>query len=772
MAAMAPRGGCSMLLIVGAVLVVGLAARGALGANPTASSYWMPSDVANGLEFHWTQNGGYNTFICRHHIKAHVQEDLDQNNHFAADQLVQTDPASIADTQLDAWGYDWRPCGMHVGGGVWSETIPASEMIDGYHTFTVKGSNDGGVTYPYWYTVFEQLSGSQNPYSHFKIDSKYPTLALDTTNADDIWYTDTNTGVQQLQMVYYDVHGTTTKVDGTTAHPNPPYSSTVKVENKLNCQANDVCELDFCQWWWSWDQDVGWSSGGFIGDGGSVFIDIANTFRLTDNVHPQNFETGSHTLQVSMSDLAGNRNPNFVTWTFYKSHTSSTDGCTYNIAFNGRQVTCMPDFVRLAGGVSEVDFSDMTSDEYELVVRAEDSFGNTGYNNTFGWIVDNEYTGAQFLATERPGAAATSLRIQFKSDNSARAFKVEHSWVAGSLYIACNVNDATCTEEETFAAGTFPTGSYWYSVAAVDAVGNINPDPIVYKWTVDPIDTDVTSVLTADGVIITPFATRDSAVTEFVYEWKLDNTKWKKGKGPSFTVKGVKDGLHTVMVRAAGLDNMLWDPTPKNWTWSVDTVAPEVTITNSPGSVTGSTNAFFEITATESGLQEYRLDNGPYVPFSFLNEVSLQDLTEGPHTFTVRVTDANGNIGKPEEYSWIIDNGDPDTFVLSGPSTPTFDTQSMFSFGSTESGVSYQYKVDQDAEWTDIDGSTLTTRQVGQGLHMLQVRAMDAAENLDPTPAVYSWTVYSTAVWEDCKGCHAEAEAETFVFPAVSFAQL
>eukprot|EP00898_Chlorokybus_atmophyticus_P009253 jgi/Chlat1/958/Chrsp108S01383 len=420
--------------------------------------------------------------------------------------------------------------------------------------------------------------------------------------------------------------------------------------------------------------------------------------------------------------------------------------------------------------------------EHTFSVRAVDDLGNIGPANNFTWFIDQSYTGAQFTETNTYGNAATALFIEFTSNYNTLAFKVERSWVPGASYITCPSPSApSCTRSETFPAGSLPAGhSYWYSVAAVDTVGNVNPKPIFFNWTVDPIDTDLDVTLTKDGATFVPVALRDSPVVDFVYEWRLDNSQWKRGKGPSFTVKGLKDGKHTVRVRTAGLDNMVWDPTPANWTWGVDTVAPVVAITTHPAATTNSASATFVITSTEDGHAEYRLDNGPYVPFAGLS-VTLVDILEGAHTFAVRVTDFGGNVGLPATYAWTIDFGPPNTFIRSGPSSPTRETRSAFLFASTEPGITYQYRIDNNVAWNAVvNGSRLLSPVLDEGTHTLQVRAIDVAGNIDTTPAAYSWTIYDAeTMWPlYCDECAARKAGmvppmniEDIEFPGIPFPQ-
>jgi hypothetical protein len=81
----------------------------------------------------------------------------------------------------------------------------------------------------------------------------------------------------------------------------------------------------------------------------------------------------------------------------------------------------------------------------------------------------------------------------------------------------------------------------------------------------------------------------------------------------------------------------------------------------------------------------------------------------------------------------------PQTSITSEPSSPTTATSASFAFSSSEPGSSFECKVD-GASW----GSCATPKAytgVAVGSHQFSVRATDAAQNVDTTPATDSWTV-------------------------------
>ena len=84
----------------------------------------------------------------------------------------------------------------------------------------------------------------------------------------------------------------------------------------------------------------------------------------------------------------------------------------------------------------------------------------------------------------------------------------------------------------------------------------------------------------------------------------------------------------------------------------------------------------------------------------------------------------------------------PDTTITGGPSGVTNDPTPTFTF-SSEPGASFQCKV--DAGSYAACASPRTTSHLTDGSHTFYVRAIDPADNPDPTPASRTFTVDATA---------------------------
>ena len=99
----------------------------------------------------------------------------------------------------------------------------------------------------------------------------------------------------------------------------------------------------------------------------------------------------------------------------------------------------------------------------------------------------------------------------------------------------------------------------------------------------------------------------------------------------------------------------------------------------------------------------------------------------------------------PATRSFTVDTGPPDTAITSGPRARRARPRPSFGF-SSEPGATFECKLDRPsgagtyALCTSPQGYTAAL----DGNYTFSVRAIDAAGNVDPTPATRSFTVDTT----------------------------
>ena len=97
-------------------------------------------------------------------------------------------------------------------------------------------------------------------------------------------------------------------------------------------------------------------------------------------------------------------------------------------------------------------------------------------------------------------------------------------------------------------------------------------------------------------------------------------------------------------------------------------------------------------------------------------------------------------------------NGPPETTIGSGPAqdTSTASTTAHFAFSSSKANSTFQCRLDNDA--FALCSSPKDYSGLAAGTHHFQVRAIDSASHVDPTPASRDWTVNSGATSEATSG--------------------
>jgi hypothetical protein len=294
-------------------------------------------------------------------------------------------------------------------------------------------------------------------------------------------------------------------------------------------------------------------------------------------------------------------------------------------------------------------------------------------------------------------------------------------------------------------------GVHTFEVRAIDPAGNTDPTPASFSWTIElpPDGTPPETTIDSSPAAITE--SRDATFTfsaselNSTFECSLDGVSFAPCTSPA-EYAGLTAGSHTFAVRATDLASNQ-DPTPASFTWTVvpppDSTPPETAFTSGPASPTESTDAIFIFIANEPGSTfECALD-GP----SFNACISLviyAGLSVGEHTFAVRATDPAGNLELTSaDYTWTIvppaDITPPETALASGPASPTESTTALFTFSASESGATFECALDGTLFAACV--SPVEYANLSAGDHTFEVRAIDLAGNVDPTPEIYTWTI-------------------------------
>ncbi len=391
-----------------------------------------------------------------------------------------------------------------------------------------------------------------------------------------------------------------------------------------------------------------------------------------------------------------------------------------------------------------VDFGDWTScsspyttaaladGPHSFEVRAVDAIGNVDDTPASRSITVDTAAPDTTILTGPSGATNNNTpTYTFSASESGSSFQ-------------CRVDTgawASCSSPHTTAA--LSDGPHSFEVRAIDAAGNVDATPASRSITVDTAAPDTTILTGPSGATNnnTPTYTFSASESGSSFQCRVDTGAWASCSSPRTTAV-LADGPHSFEVRAIDAAGNV-DATPASRSITVDTAAPDTTILTGPSGATNNNTPTYTFSASESGSSfQCRVDTGAWASCSSPHTTAV--LSDGPHSFEVRAIDAAGNVdATPASRSITVDTAAPDTTILTGPSGATNNNTPTYTFSASESGSSFQCRVDTGA-WASCS-SPHTTAALSDGPHSFEVRAIDAAGNVDATPASRSITVDTAA---------------------------
>ena len=142
------------------------------------------------------------------------------------------------------------------------------------------------------------------------------------------------------------------------------------------------------------------------------------------------------------------------------------------------------------------------------------------------------------------------------------------------------------------------------------------------------------------------------------------------------------------------------------WSWFVDTIAPEVTILSGPDSVTANTSAQFDFECSRTNCEfhcQVSGNSGGLIDedASCESPYSVAGLEDDAYEFTLFATDAAGNLSEAATWQWTVDNSIPNVVITTGPPMVSLENWATFEFQCTNKpNCSFECALDYDATAT------------------------------------------------------------------------
>ena len=461
-----------------------------------------------------------------------------------------------------------------------------------------------------------------------------------------------------------------------------------------------------------------------LADGGHTFSVRAIDPALNVDPTPA---TRAWTIDTTPPDTSIASDPPLATNSTAASftYTSTESSSTFECSLDGAAFTSCP--------VAGQSYSSLTQAGHTFSVRATDATGHTDPTPaTYMWTVDTTPPDTTIIGGPTGPTKVASPTFGLSSPDGTATFqcKLDGPGTTTGSFAACT----------TPASYTLADGVYTLSVRAVDPAGNFDPTPATRGFTVDTIAPD--TIITSG-----PNGLTNSANASFAFnstesggslQCSLDGAAFTTCTSPQ-AYPGLAQGAHTFAVKATDAAGNT-DATPATRGWTVDTIAPNTTIDNTPPArVAGAISFTFSATETNSTFQ-CRLDT-PAGAGGYGNCTSpkaYSGLTEGNYRFHVVATDPAGNPDPSDAtFDFTVDTTAPDTTITGGPTGLT--NAPSFSFNSPDATATFQCQIDSGGY--SACTSPKAYGGLAEGAHTFFVRAVDAAGNIDGTPASRGFTL-------------------------------
>jgi hypothetical protein len=194
------------------------------------------------------------------------------------------------------------------------------------------------------------------------------------------------------------------------------------------------------------------------------------------------------------------------------------------------------------------------------------------------------------------------------------------------------------------------------------------------------------------------------------------------------------EGAHTFSVQPLGATGVIQ---PTVYSWTVDLTPPTTTVTSQPPALTNSKTATFTfISADPTAKFRCTLNGAAAQPCA--SPVVYSNLADATRSLLIQAVDPAGNVDtQAQPISWTVDTTPPDT-TLADPGNLVARDVAVFQFTSSEAGSTFQCSFANAAFAPCASPDAVDV--LGSGSQTFKVRAIDGAGNVDPTPAVHTWT--------------------------------
>lgn len=390
-------------------------------------------------------------------------------------------------------------------------------------------------------------------------------------------------------------------------------------------------------------------------------------------------------------------------------------------------------------------YTDLPDEEYVFSVYATDDTDIDGPPAELNWTVDTIPAQIQELSGPADPTSETEASFDFGCSEDDCTFECS---LVGE-------DQGTLSEEETCVPGVAYSGlnddDYTFRVVSVDPAGNRSA-PGEWEWTVDTVGPTVEGVSGPN----TPTA---ETTAEFGYDCSEEACTFEcsifgaasgavvsdEDCEPGQAYSGFDDDEYTLSVVATDSAGNVGPAA--EWSWRVDTTAPQVEIISGPAPVTNETTANFDVDCSETNCTyECTLVGaaaGEVESTDCGSNPEFSGLSDDDYVLDVVVIDEAGNESDMQQWEWTIDTVAPQVEILSGPPSVIVEDSAAFEFGCSEQSCTFECTLTGATQGIMEEGGC-NAEESYTGLadddYTLEVAATDSAGN-NGDAQTWEWTI-------------------------------
>ena len=450
----------------------------------------------------------------------------------------------------------------------------------------------------------------------------------------------------------------------------------------------------------------------------TVYLDgTANNTAIPSGSILSSLTEESHNLTITVNDTAGNVGKTTVYFTVdmtspiviitsptNRTYAQNSTTLTYSVS-EGSVTVYLDDTANTTALPSGSLLPELSETSHNLTIKAIDKAGNIGKSTVF-FSVDTTIPIVTITSPTNRTYAQSSTTLTYSASKGNTTVYLDGT--ANNTAIPSGSILSSLTEE-----------SHNLTITVNDTAGNVGKTTVYF--TVDITSPIVIITSPTNSTYTQNSTTLIYSVSEGSVTVYLDGTANNTAIPSSTILSNLSEGSHNLTIKAIDIAGNVEILTR---IFTVDTVAPTITITSPTMTAYSQNSIILRYTASEEGLITIYLDGNANISSNPSNSL-IPSIADGVHNLTITNVDVFGNKGK-KTVIFTIDTILP-VITINNPKNSTYSQNNLIMNYSVSEGTVTIY-FDGIANVTSFpSGNSLSS--IINGIHNLTIYAIDDAGN-------------------------------------------